>query len=154
VEHLETMLSQSETFQELTGSADATEALTHITMMSAEDAESKVAATDLPRAILWPLGSRQEIKTTSTCHSTAPIIITFEMLIPSNVVKTYNAEFRYVAPIIEDIIDEIITMGMSRNPGMLNLQEVNVVSVPMPVEGDKAQGKRIWDCDVEVIAKG
>jgi hypothetical protein len=154
VQHLETMLSKSAAFQELTGSADEAQALTRITMMSAEDAQSMVAPTSLPRAILWPLGSRQTWASTGSFKSIAPIIITIEMLIPSHVVKTFNAEFRYCAPIIESIIDEIITMSLTRNSGMLNLDEINVVSPPLPVEKDKAQGQRIWDCDIEVVAKG
>lgn len=154
IEHLETMLSQSETFQTITGSEDADEALERISMMSAADAEAVVDSVDLPRAILWPLGSMQRRSSTSTFQSTVPIVITIEMEIPSNIVKSYDAEFRYVAPLVESIIDELAQMSITRNPGMLNIDEINVVSIPMPCEGDKNQGRRIWDCDIEVIAKG
>jgi len=160
IQHLRTMVSQSETFQEITGSANAEEALTRITMLAAEDEESEEAGEDyvsvsqFPRAILWPLGPRYIRGTNNTFSSVSPIIITMEMVIPDSVPDTVSDGFDYFSPLMDEFIDEVLKMSVTRNPGMLNIAEASVVSPPMPIEKKKSQGVRIWDCDVEVIAKG
>lgn len=73
IDNLATMLASSETFQTLTGSEDATEALTHILKQEASDADAT-----RPRAIVGSDGGIRRVKTGGWTTTALPLFIYVE----------------------------------------------------------------------------
>lgn len=153
--HMERMVSESATFQEIVGAADATEAKERIRFISCQDYDKNNKTYDampMPRVAIWNLGARK-VRTSAACYATQPrMILSLEIEIPADVERNHDAEFRYCGPIYEAIEDEIA--AGSATPTNLQFEEINYLQVPSPSDPKENQGKRIWGADIEFICRG
>lgn len=152
---MERMVSESETFQEIVGAANATEAKERIRFISCQDYDRTNKTYDamaMPRVAIWNLGARK-VRTSAACYATQPrLILSLEIEIPSDVEMTHDAEFRYCGPIYEAIEDELA--AMSATPTNLQFEEINYLQVPSPSDPKENQRRRIWGADIEFICRG
>lgn len=150
--YLEEMVSNSATFQSITGSASAAAAKSRIRLMSFVEDENReedlVAAEKvlMPRISLFPLGFSSQKSAMSNYSGSPRILFEFEYDIPDNIKRTHDAEARHVGPIMEAVIDEITTQGGQQ--GCLDISAIEVVQPPVPLDPVKTDGNRIWICDV------
>lgn len=155
---MERMISESTTFQTITGSADATEAKDRIRLIALQDYDASLPkpqryiAIPCPRVCIWNLNPSKRRTGSSGYACTVRLVLSLEIEIPSEIGATEDEQFRYCGPLYEDVEDEIAVLGLV--PGNLNIQEINHLQSPTPVDTKYTQGRRIWCADVEYVSMG
>lgn len=163
---MEEMVSQSATFQSLTGSPDAATALSRIRLFSfveefAEEEDLRLTeVVPLPRASIFPLAATGVKGNTYSPTVDIRIGVEVEIEIPSAVLRTHDAEIRYAGPIFESIFDELMQLGSPPSPGgSLNIIGYNIIQTPYPCDKDeRVDGNgdqlRVWVCGIEFQVAG
>ena len=152
---LRTMLSNSATFQTITGSADATAALERIKFVSAADFDKTTGAytgVTRPRAVIWMVAGGRKRVSTSGWFSNPRLILSLEIDIPTATAQTHHAELQYCGPLFEAIENEVFPA--SKTPGDIDVAEINYLQPPLPADEDKQDGIRYWGMDLEVVCQG
>ena len=152
---LEQMIADCESFQELTGTANATEAKARIKFIACQDFDTTTRGTNktyraipMPRAAIWNVNP-SKVRTASGCYSSQlNMVFSLEIEIPDNIGPTHDEQFRYCGPLFEAVEDELAELSFI--PTNLQFQRIGYLQSPAPMDTTQNMSRRIWAADLSL----
>ena len=154
--HVETLLSETDGFQTLTGAPDAATAKDSIHYYAAEDVDHGTAATEkakpFPRAIV-ALGDYSGTGPAATKRVSTGIILRLEKeILPAN--QTGSIGSRYLAWLqeTETIIDDLWEKALTGSVAgiLLNITSIELSIAPQSRSTDDNEGAEIWGSEINI----
>jgi len=154
---LEDMVSRCESFQDLVGAANATEAKARIKFISCQDFDTSTRGTSktyqkipCPRCAIWNVNPSKTRSSTSHFTCQLNMVLTLEIEIPSNIGPTEDEQFRYCGPLFQDVEDDLAALALIPGEDNLDFQRIGYLQSPGPVDPTENNGRRLWVADLSL----
>ncbi len=152
---LEQMIADCESFQEITETANATEAKTRIKFIACQDFDTTTRGTNktyqeipMPRAAIWNVNPSKERTSFGHYSCQLNMVFSLEIEIPDEIGQTDDEQFRYCGPLFESVEDELAELSFI--PTNLQFARIGYIQVPAPMDPTVNQGRRIWAADLSL----
>lgn len=145
LDNLKTALSNSATFQSITGSNNATEALDRIHLWSCADSAT------LPRAVLFTSSGRSRNKTSTTGWANSGGML--HMLIDYPTAEANQDDPSAAGSAFASDLQDILNELEAQDGAHLNIIGWEEEMAPMPVDEDSDNGRKSWWTQIGVMVR-